>query len=298
MRRWPMIVLAAATAACAGDSAEPAVRRANIATAAASPDVDSGAVRAADHVPVSVEDDLAAVLAASREYSDSIDSMLRRVPYLSRQERSQLRRDLNDAQVERARQIGVEVVAEIAPLVHGGRLVRLPDTTKYWIIRELDYSEPYVTPDALVMLMEIGRRFHARLDSLGVARYRLDVTSLLRTPEKQAQLRRRNSNAARDESAHQFGTTVDISYRRFAAPVDPLPIPAHPSIMQQARLMHDSLLVDTGRVRGLELRAVLGRVLRSMQQEGKLLVRMERRQPVYHITVARRMPQREIASAH
>ena len=188
------------------------------------------------------------------------------------------------------------MVEEIGPLVRGGRLVRLPDTTKYWIIRELDYSEPYVTPDALVLLMEIGTRFHARLDSLGIARYRLDITSLLRTPEKQAQLRRRNSNAARDESAHQYGTTVDISYRRFAAPVDPLPVTPHPSIMQHARLMHDSLLVDTGRVRGLELRAVLGRVLRSMQQEGKLLVRMERRQPVYHITVARRMPQREIAA--
>jgi hypothetical protein len=60
--------------------------------------------------------------------------------------------------------------------------------------------------------------------------------------------------------------------------------------------MSDSLLVETARERGAEVQAALGRVLQEMQREGKLLVRMERSQTVYHITVARRFPTRRTTS--
>lgn len=291
MGRWLIMLLAAGVAACAQGSEDDGHRE------------DAAAGRAAPARPAAApegaeagERDLNAVIAASTLYADSADRMLRRVPNLSRQERAQLRRDVNEVQVERARQMGVRVAAAVDPLVGDGSLVRVPDTTQYWIIRELDYSVPYVTPDALAMLIEIGSRFHARLDSLAVPRYRLDITSMLRTPQNQADLRRRNANASREESAHEFGTTVDLAYRRYAPPAAPLPMPPHGSIARHARMVHDSLVVETGRLRGAELQAVLGRVLRGMQQEGKLLVRMERRQTVYHITVARRLPRREIVA--
>ena len=124
----------------------------------------------------------------------------------------------------------------------------------------------------------------AKLDQLGVPRYRLDITSVLRTPEKQAALRRANRNASKIESAHEFGTTMDIAYRRFAPPADStvLTLPA------DARMLSDSMMIETARLRGAELQAVLGRVLHEMKQEGKVMVMMERQQTVYHITVARK----------
>jgi hypothetical protein len=141
------------------------------------------------------------------------------------------------------------------------------------------------------MLSEVATRFQARLDSLGVPRMRLEITSVLRTPEKQTELRRRNSNASKVESSHEFGTTIDIAYRRYSPPE---PTADEPPELRDpaARALSDSLMEATGRLRGAELQAVLGRVLLEMRQEGKLLVIMERAQTVYHITVARQLPKR------
>lgn len=217
------------------------------------------------------------------DYTQSVDSKLRKVPGLTRQERSQLRRDVNAVQIERARQLGITPGSPIEPLIASGRLVELPASTDQWVVRELKYSEPYVTPATKAMLTEIAERFHARLDSLEIPHYRLDITSVLRTSDHQAALRRANSNASRIESAHEFGTTVDIAYRRFAAP-------SHAPNVDVDPFLRDSLIIETGRLRGAELQALLGRVLAEMQNENKLLVRMERRQTVYHITVGRQLP--------
>ena len=219
------------------------------------------------------------------QYVDSVDRQLRRVPALSRNERTALRRDVNAVQIARARALGIRASGGVEPLAASGRLVRLPDTTQYWVVRDLDYSVPYVTPSTKALLEEIGRRFHAELDTLGVPRYRLDITSVLRTPEKQAQLRRANRNASKIESAHEFGTTLDIAYRRYAAPEDSTVAALPPA----ARQLSDSMVVETARLRGAELQAVLGRVLQQLKNEGKVMIMMERQQTVYHITVARRL---------
>lgn len=218
-------------------------------------------------------------------YTQSVDRKLRKVPGLTRKERVQLRRDVNAVQIERARQLGIAPGSPLEPLIAGGRLVHLPDSTDLWVIRDLKYSAPYVTPSTKAMLTEIAERFHARLDSLDLPHYRLDITSVLRTSDHQAALRRANSNASRVESAHEFGTTVDIAYRRFAAPLHAPSVDVDP-------FLRDSLMIETGRLRGAELQALLGRVLAEMQNENKLLVRMERRQTVYHITVGRQLPAR------
>lgn len=253
------------------------------------PSDDSGATVASDAAAVAItEDQRAAAAAGIAVQADSVDRKLRKVPNLSRQEKASLLRDVNAIQIARARQLGIPRGASVEPLTQTGRLVEIADTTPYWIVRELTYSEPFVTPSAEAMLIEIGKRFHARLDSLGIPRYRLDITSVLRTPEKQSALRRANSNASRIESAHEFGTTVDIAYRRYAPPaqdsIGNIPLDA------AARLLADSVMVDVGRRRAAELQAVLGRVMRDMQREGLLMVRMEKSQTVYHITVAKSLP--------
>jgi hypothetical protein len=206
---------------------------------------------------------------------------------LSLAERARLRRDVNAIQIERAKMLGVRVESDLESMARAGKLVHLTASGPYWVVRELKYSVPYVTPDAHEMLKEIGERFQARLDSMGLPRYRLDITSVMRTPENHAALRRVNSNASQIESAHEFGTTVDIAYRRFAPPAEEAAPNTDIVLSQLGMQFADSLLTETAGLRSGELQAVLGRVLQDMQQEGSLMVRMERRQTVYHITVAR-----------
>jgi hypothetical protein len=220
--------------------------------------------------------------------ADSVDKKLRRVPNLSRQERTVLLRDVNAVQTARARQLGVARGSQVENMVQAGRLVKLPDTTQYWVIRDLDYSMPYVTPSTKTLLVEIGRRFHARLDSLDIPRYRYEITSVLRTPANQSALRKRNANASREVSAHEYGTTVDIAYRRYGPP-DADTVASSP-LSGDLRTWGDSVMIETARERGAELQALLGRVLRELRAEGRVLVRMERRQTVYHITTARAAP--------
>lgn len=253
---------------------------------------DPARVAVASPAPAPAPDpaEWAALEAAIRAEADSVDRVLRGVANLTGAERSALRRDVNDPQTARARALGVRAGNDYEQAAADGRLVRLADSTEYWAVRELDHSVPYVTPGAEAMLAELGRRFHAELDELGVPRYRLDITSVLRTPEKQAALRRGNANAAAGVSAHEYGTTVDVAYRAFAPPAAEPDGSLNPTLARAARMLRDQLLAETATARAAELQAVLGRVLLEMRREGKVMVMMERRQTVYHMTVARRFP--------
>lgn len=228
------------------------------------------------------------------ERVDSVDRALGTIPMLTPQERGKLRSDVNAEQIARARALGVRASdsAAIQQLLRRGRLVTLADSTPYWVLRRMEYSVPHVTPDARAMLVEVGRRFHAELDSLGLPPYRMEITSVLRTPETQADLRQSNPNASREVSAHEFGTTLDIARARFSAPapaeiqrVIPVAAPSpSPEVQQTAAAALDSVADKHSSA----LQAALGRVLIRMREEGMLLVMMERQQAVYHTTVARR----------
>lgn len=214
-------------------------------------------------------------LATAEQLADSLDRMLRRVPALSRTEQRKLRRDVNAKQIARAKQLGIPMGAPVGVLVARRQLVELPANTRYWSLHRFDYSSPYVTPSTANLLAEIGERFHAKLDSIHAPPLRLVITSALRTPEKQALLRLRNRNASRIESAHEFGTTVDIAYRRYTG--------------MGTDVLSDSIMARAANRRSAELQALLGRVLQEMSDEGKLMVMMERRQTVFHLTVARQI---------
>lgn len=221
--------------------------------------------------------------ARNRIATDSarIDAAFQRATRLTAREVGNLRLDRNATQVATARRLGRRVSgqAEIDRLVQAGQLVALADSTEHWILRDMDHSSPYVTPDARAMLVELGRRFHARLDSLGLPRYRMKVTSALRTDATQADLRRTNSYASRTTSAHEFGTTVDVSHERFAAPA--------PDPSRIGWGMEAEMLDSVGYAHAKVLQAELGRAIAGMRSDGALHVMMENRQPVYHMTVAR-----------
>lgn len=157
-------------------------------------------------------------------------------------------------------------------------LVPMTDTRSHWQLRrpivkivscadyyvdELKYSRPYMIPEGAALLHEIGRRFRDSIQARGGGDYRIKVTSVLRTPESVARLRRVNRNAT-DSSVHQMGTTVDVSYARFAADNAKMPRSAE------------------------DLKNVLAEVLYVMRNEGKCWVKYERHQPCFHITVRAR----------
>lgn len=228
------------------------------------------------------------------ELSTAMDSVLSPMPLLTGAQTSALRRYLNAQHLARARALGIRPGADsarLAALREQGRLVELEDSTEHWVIRKLDYSSPLVTPDTRALLRDIGERFHERLEDLGLPPFRIELTSLLRRAEDQAALRRVNPNAAGGTSAHEFGTTVDIAYNAFAAPAE-LPIEvaeqAPDWLEQHLEEVIVGVLETLAARRSRELQAVLGEVLLELQREGKVLVTLERQQPVFHVTVGAR----------
>lgn len=280
-------------------------RRAGVARAAALLGLMAGscakqpAGETRGEIAAKVEAEMAGVLKRTVDQieagTDSIFDALQPVPLLRPPEQAALRRYLNVDQLARARRLGVprpEGPAELSALLRQGRLVQLEDSTEYWTIRELNYSTPLVTPDMRALLTEIGERFQAELDEMDLPPYRLVITSVLRTGEDQAALRRRNPNAARGVSTHEFGTTVDIAYGTYAAPAEPvieIEADAPPWLASHLRRVEAVMLERVAAQKSRELKAILGHVLREMQAEGKVMVTLERQQPVYHMTVAERL---------
>ena len=284
LRLAPLLLLLALLAGC---------RSAEAPAPSPSDDPSPAVTRPAPSADRVTERVLAANLDQILAYADSVESALRPVPLLTPRQKRDFDRYDNDAHLVVARRLGVPqpVTGEMRDrLLTEGRLVRLDDSA-FWTVRELDHSTALVTPDALALLTEIGERFQARLGDLGVPPLRFEITSVLRTADDQARLRRTNRNATRGVTTHQFGTTVDIAYSSFRAPQTPaldLDAGEAPELEPYLRQI-EALAAETGAARmSRELQAELGRVLKAMQDEGKVMVTLEVRQPVFHITVAQR----------
>ncbi len=218
------------------------------------------------------------------------------VPLLSDPKRRMLRRSRNAKHVETASRLGVPSVAARADVLGCAReagLVRLGDSPYYWVGR-LTYSVPYVTPSAAAVLDSIGVRFQAKLARFGLPPYQFYVSSVLRTQEDQAALRRVNVNAARSTSSHEFGTTFDIQFRRYRYAGDPaseLWQPAFPFLRDEFAGELAAFYRRTTETYPSRMLALLGETLIELEDEGLLITVMERRQPVFHTTVAQRLVQ-------
>ena len=224
---------------------------------------------------------------------DSIDAIFQPLPLLRPQQEAALRRFDNDAQLVAARRLGIPANtprSALDRLVTDRRMVRVADSTEHWVVRKLDHSSPYLTRDAEAALREIAQAFQAALARHGLPAYRLELTSALRSAEDQASLRASNVNAAAGESTHQYGTTFDVAYSAFAPPPAPVvwpSIPEAPWLEPHLAWVAATLAETVAARRSRELMAILGNVLLEMQGEGKIMVTLERLQPVYHVTVAR-----------
>ena len=240
-----------------------------------------------------VEDILAEAVRRADRAAARGDRILSPMPVMTPFEEDELRRFLGGAHVAEAREIGVRVRDDelLDSLLAAGRLIELEDSTEFWIVRRR--TDPYVVPEMRILLETVGTRFQDRLAELDLPPYRIEVTSALRTSERQAELRRTNANAAAGVSSHEFGATVDLSYAAFAppaqAPTSPPPnAPAafHPHLERLTDLAMESLSARKSR----ELGRIFSQVLAEAQEEGLALVIYERQQTVYHLTARRARP--------
>ena len=240
---------------------------------------------------VEIERVMAETIRRADRLADGADRILGPRPVMTPVEEDALRRFQNGVHVARARTLAVRVTSEAMTdsLVAAGRLVELEDSTEHWIVRR-GASPAYVVPDLRTLLGVVGQRFQERLAALDLPPYRLEITSALRTSDRQQELREDNANAAAGVSSHEFGVTVDVSYAAFAPPAErpeeiltDVPSELRPHMERFVDLAFESVSARKSR----ELGAIFSRVLQEAQTEGLALVIYERQQTVYHLTVAR-----------
>lgn len=173
--------------------------------------------------------------------------------------------DSNYIHINSAQDLGISPIATNADAWNLRRPVVKIVSCRDFFVDTLTHSLPYLVPEAAQLLHEIGRRFRDTLHERGGGEYRIKVTSILRTRSSIASLRRRNSNAV-DTSAHQFGTTFDISYFKFICD----------SASSVQRTQED-------------LKNLLGEILYGLRDEGRCYVKYERKQSCFHITTRREL---------
>ena len=168
--------------------------------------------------------------------------------------------DSNHVQLEAARELGFSPIQTDEDILHLSRPTVKVVSNKNFYVDDLSHSYPYLVPEAAQLLHDIGRAFNDSLSARGGGKYRMKVTSLLRTPTTVKRLRRVNRNAT-EESTHAYGTTFDISYSKF--------------ICDDAMATHRTFE---------DLKNLLAEVLKDMHDQGRCYVKFEYKQSCFHIT--------------
>lgn len=168
--------------------------------------------------------------------------------------------DSNHVQLEAAEAMGIKPIADMSSAWNLSRPVKKLASCEEYYLDELTHSYPFLVPEAEQLLKEIGARFNQLLWERGQSKYRIKVTSVLRTPETIKDLMRSNKNAVA-VSTHQYATTFDISYSKF---------------------IRDA--AENPRTFG-DLSALLSEVIYEFHSKGRCYVKFEGKQSCFHITV-------------
>ena len=102
--------------------------------------------------------------------------------------------------------------AEIQAGFHRGDLVRVPDEGRGYHLYNLTHSEPFLLASTMKTLQSMAGRFADAMEGTEDEGVSIRITSLTRTQEQQARLRRRNSNAFNGKSTHSYGASFDIAF--------------------------------------------------------------------------------------
>lgn len=168
--------------------------------------------------------------------------------------------DSNHVHLEAAGEMGITPIEDPNTAWYLLRpIVEVRSCPEYYV-DSLTHSYPYLVPKAADLLTEIGHRFNDSLAARGGGNYRVKVTSVTRSRLSVGKLKRVNRNATH-ASAHQYGTTFDISYLKFIC---------------------DSAGVNRTQE---DLKNLLAEILHQLRKEGRCYVKHERKQSCFHITV-------------
>ena len=168
--------------------------------------------------------------------------------------------DLNEAHLNMAKVMGLKEIPEKRDDIDLKVLVPV-ESTDFLEIDDMRYSVPYLTDAAARELNRIARAFHDSLSRKQFPIYKLVCSSILRTEEDVARLRKSGNPNASDNSAHCYGTTFDITYTRYSRDEET------DEFMQP-----------------YELTKVLAEVLRDEKNLGHILVKYEKKEHCFHIT--------------
>lgn len=173
--------------------------------------------------------------------------------------------DVNDVQLATAKRIGIRPIESREEAEKASSSLTEIVSCEHYEVDKLTHSIPFLIPKASALLDTIAVNFLDSLSCKGLNPNKIIVTSVLRTKDDVKNLRRTNGNASLN-SCHFYGTTFDISWKRFAKVEHP-----------EGRPMQD-VGADT-------LKLVLSEVLRDMRQADLCYVKYELKQGCFHITV-------------
>lgn len=145
----------------------------------------------------------------------------------------------------------VENFDEIEGFVIMKKLIAVPEEGNGYKIDKLTHSKAFLNPKAKSILEKISKKFLEENNAT------ITVTSLTRSEESQSSLRRVNSNAAKGDSAHNYGAAFDLSYTKF----------------------NDKYTYSKTNRDNLEA------ILKKMQDNGEIYYIKEYRQHCFHVTV-------------
>lgn len=173
--------------------------------------------------------------------------------------------DLNDVQLATAKRLGIRPISSREAARDGGSGVQEITSCERYQVDSLTHSIPFLIPKAVALLDTLGQNFLDSLACKGLNPNQVIVTSVLRTKDDVKRLRRSNGNASLN-SCHSYGTTFDVSWKRYYKVEDP-----------DGRPMQD--------VNSDTLKLVLSEVLRDLRKADKCYVKYELKQGCFHITV-------------
>lgn len=173
--------------------------------------------------------------------------------------------DLNEAHLAAAQAIGISPLANREEAENMKEQLVHITNNDFYRVDSLTHSIPYLVPRASTLLDTIGTNFLDSLTAKGLNPNQIIITSVLRTKDDVKRLRRRNGNAS-ENSAHFYGATFDVSWKRFKKVEE-----------EDERPLQD--------VNSDTLKLVLSEVLRDLRQADKCYVKYELKQGCFHITV-------------
>lgn len=173
--------------------------------------------------------------------------------------------DMNDVHLKAAKRVGIQPLKSQDDIAGASKkLYMIGGPLRFgepYVVDKLTHSSPFLVKEAVELLHDIGNAFQDSLKNKHMPPYSVVVSSVLRTDADVKKLSKRNINASQ-RSVHCYGTTIDISYKRF--------------------MKHDNEGADAKQV---HLKAVLAEVLRDLKKRERCYVKHEVKQACFHITV-------------